>query len=204
MTRIPNEKDVSVTGVSAALLILLLAFGCQVQPNQSDNNQAKQATRSKQLQEQASAKLSSAKNTNRPAFTGTATSVKDAKWKSNLKWHSWADGRKESAKTGKPLCLVVFTDWCPKCRKLGPLFQDKVVERLANDVVMVRQDQDERPDWLNEYVQYGRYVPRIFFFSSAGVLLSDITSPIDRYPYFYTPNSVSAFRTSLQKALSQK
>tara|TARA_B100001093_G_C26795715_1_gene1000985 strand:+ start:1245 stop:1850 length:606 start_codon:yes stop_codon:yes gene_type:complete len=199
-----NERESSMMRVSIALLSTLLAYGCQIKPNQTGDSQTNKNSRIKSKKKQVTDNVPAQKSAKTALKQERIASGKDAKWDSNLIWRSWSEGRKEAAKTGKPLCLVVFTDWCPKCRKLGPLFQDKNVERLANDVVMVRQNQDEQPEWLNEYIQHGRYVPRIFFFSAAGQLLSDIRSPIDRYPYFYTPNSVSAFRASLKKALSQK
>ena len=182
------------------LVCLVLVQGCQVRSEQTEQNA--QMKKSKTIDESTLKRVEPKSSTT--AKTETTKGLKDTKWKSQLEWRSWADGRGESAKTGKPLCLVVYTDWCPKCRKLGPLFQDEQVEQLAEQIVMVRQNQDEQPEWLTAYVEHGRYVPRIFFFSSNGALLADIKSPIDRYPYFYTPNSISAFRASLKKALSQK
>ena len=70
------------------------------------------------------------------------------KWQDDLTWLSWADARAKSAAEGKSICLVVYADWCPRCRELAPLFADPEVAKLAKGLIRVRQDQDARPDWL--------------------------------------------------------
>ena len=125
------------------------------------------------------------------------------KWQSNVKWQDWANGRQQAADEGKPLCLLIYTNWCPRCRELAPLFRDPSLEALSKKLVMVKQDQDERPAWLNEYVNAGRYVPRILFFGADGQLRSDITSGISKYPYFYTPRSLVVLKASMKRALEK-
>ena len=128
----------------------------------------------------------------------------DSKWKSNLEWLTWSEGLALAKKENRPLCVVVYTDWCPKCKTLGPLFQDSEVERLAKNVVMVRQNQDERPEWLSRLADFGTYVPRFLFLNAQGDVLTDIKGPVDRYPYFYTPGHIAAFQQSLKRAVEQK
>jgi hypothetical protein len=129
--------------------------------------------------------------------------AKAIKWDSNIQWVSWEEGRTRSAAEGKALCLVIYTDWCPRCRELGPVFRDAEVEALAQKVIMVKQNQDEKPAWLAAYAAQGRYVPRIIFFGSDGNPIPSITSGNQRYPYFYTPRSAKVLARSIAKAAGQ-
>ena len=123
------------------------------------------------------------------------------KWQDDLTWLSWADARAKSAAEGKSICLVIYADWCPRCRELAPIFADPEVAKLAKGLIMVRQDQDARPDWLQQFSDLGGYVPRVFFFGPDGNLRRDIKSPHPRYPYFYTPRGADALTRSMRAAL---
>ena len=68
-------------------------------------------------------------------------------------------------------------------------------------MVMVRQDNDAKPEWLGAFAQYGGYVPRIFFFDASGQVREDVTSGHTRYPYFYTPRNLAALKASMRKAV---
>ena len=74
------------------------------------------------------------------------------------------------------------------------------VAALAKNLIMVRQNNDARPDWLQQYVALGTYVPRVFFFSPDGTLREDIKSDHPRFPYFYTPHGVDVLKRSMQAA----
>ncbi len=117
-----------------------------------------------------------------------------------IEWVEWEAAREASAKTGKPICLVVFAHWCPRCRELAPAFADPEVIELSKKLVMVHQDQDQRPEWLSAYVALGTYVPRVFFFDQAGQVREDVTSGHPRYPHFYTPRSLGALKEAMRKA----
>lgn len=146
-----------------------------------------------------------------PAPKTTATQKKTArtgkrkappiKWQDDLEWLTWSEARTQSAANGKSICLVVYADWCPRCRELAPLFADPEIAKLSKNLIMVRQDQDVRPDWLQQFSDLGGYVPRIFFFGPDGNLRRDITSPHPRYPYFYTPRGADALKRSMRAAL---
>ena len=103
------------------------------------------------------------------------------KWTDTVDWKPWDEARSISAETGKPLCLVVYADWCPRCKELAPAFLDDDVKALT--------------------AQYGGYVPRIFFFDASGQVREDVTSGHTRYPYFYTPRNLAALKASMRKAV---
>ena len=92
---------------------------------------------------------------------------------------------------------------CPRCRELAPVFRNPAVEAGAQKVIMVKQNQDERPAWLSAYAGEGGYVPRITFFGSDGALKTDITSGNARYPYFYTQRTAKLLAQNLGKAATK-
>jgi hypothetical protein len=81
-----------------------------------------------------------------------------------------------------------------------PVFNDPKVEAAAQGLVMVKQNQDHRPEWLRQFSELGGYVPRVFFFGVDGELRRDITSGNSRYPYYYTQGGVDSLLRSMKKA----
>lgn len=127
-----------------------------------------------------------------------------AKWAGDVEWTTWEAGMAKAKAEGKPACLVVYADWCPKCRTLAPaLSTDPEIAALSKEVVMIRQNSDERPTWLGtRFGQYGGYVPRVFLIGADGEIKEDMTSGHPRYPYFYTPSGsfgLDALKANLKK-----
>lgn len=125
------------------------------------------------------------------------------KWPaSGVEWvDSWSDAQSRSAETGKPICLVVYADWCPRCKELAPMFAEPDVVTASAGLIMVRQDHDERPEWLQAYAEQGTYVPRIFFFGADGNLRTDLTSGHARFPFFYSKRGKAALLRSMKSAV---
>ncbi|MCA9627876.1 MAG: thioredoxin family protein [Myxococcales bacterium] len=125
-------------------------------------------------------------------------------WAGNIHWVSYEDGLAQARSEKKPLCVVVYADWCPRCRELARVFHRPDVERLAKDLVMVRQNADEPSDWLNQppLAAHGKYVPRVFFFDRRGSFVSQITSSHPRYPFFYAAGAPEALTSSMRKAVA--
>jgi hypothetical protein len=66
---------------------------------------------------------------------------------------------------------------------------------------MVRQNQDERPDWLVPLLEpYGSYLPRVLFFGPDGSVRAELTSGHPRYPYFYAPMVQSRLVSNMRAA----
>lgn len=124
-------------------------------------------------------------------------------WDPAAGWMDWDAGLAAAKASKKPICLVLYADWCPRCKELAPVFEEGEIAKLGKDMVMVRQNIDERPKWLEQFGSLGSYVPRVFFFDAQGNILDDITSAHARYPYFYTPAGKKALEASMRKALEK-
>jgi thiol:disulfide interchange protein len=130
-----------------------------------------------------------------------AANAGDIDWHDTLDWHSYQQGVALAKQTHKPILLMVYADWCSKCRALVPVFERADVRELVSKMVAVRQDQDEPAPWLSE-IASGNYVPRILFLSSDGVPFPQVTSGHPRYPFFYVADKPEILLSSLKQALS--
>jgi len=129
-------------------------------------------------------------------------SPETADWPGDVEWHGYDDGLAIAKQSKKPIMLFVHADWCSKCRALKPIFAQAEFEKLAKDFVMVQQDADQDPPWLEALnQQYGSYVPRIFFMNADGTVREELKSPSQRYPYFYTAGQASQLEKSMRSGL---
>lgn len=109
-------------------------------------------------------------------------------WGDKISWRSWETALSEARSRNKAICVVVYADWCERCKELAPVFASPTVASAAADLVMVHQDQEEHPTWLSSQLgTYGSYVPRVFFLTPDGKVREDLTSGHPGYPYFYAP-----------------
>lgn len=109
-------------------------------------------------------------------------------WGDKIAWHSWDSALHVARSEGKSIGLVVYAEWCNRCKELAPVFTQDEVASAARGLVMVLQDQDENPPWLKDQLDaYGRYVPRVLFLGPDGKVREDLTSGHPRYPHFYGP-----------------
>ena len=110
------------------------------------------------------------------------------KWGDKIAWRSWESAQSIARSQRKSICVVVFAEWCPRCKELAPVFEQPAVASAATDLVMVHQDQDQPAAWLKDQLgAYGAYVPRVLFLSPDGKVREDLTSGHPRYPHFYAP-----------------
>src|SRR3990172_11058315 len=100
-------------------------------------------------------------------------------------WKSWDDGLAAAKKEKKPICLVLFTEWCPHCTTYSKVFHDPKVVETAGKLVMIRLDKDKNAELSKKYAPDGEYIPRTFFLAPDGILAADIHAPRDRFRYFY-------------------
>lgn len=122
------------------------------------------------------------------------------KWAGPVQWRTWEEGLAEAQRTQRGICLVVYADWCPRCKELAPVFAEADVVALAEKLVMVRQDSDQRPAWLEErYGKFGGYVPRVFFLKPDGTVREDLTSGHAQYPYFFTPRGSDKLKDAMRR-----
>lgn len=132
-----------------------------------------------------------------------APADKHIKWESTFPWLGWEDGLAAARESGKPICLLVYTNWCPHCKALAPVFRDPAVAEAAKGLVMVLQDSDEKPAWLAQrFGSTGSYIPRVLFLDSEGNLLAELTSGHPKYPYFYWPGTAERLKANMKAALA--
>ncbi len=118
-----------------------------------------------------------------------------------IQWQTWQDGVAKATAQHQGIGLLIYADWCPHCRELQPLFRDPATVRAAKSLVMIRQNADEAPAWLQQrFGQYGTYVPRLFFLHPDGAIAAEIQSGNPKYPYFYQPQQGDAMRAAMKKA----
>lgn len=125
----------------------------------------------------------------------------DIDWHGSLDWLSYSQGLALAKQNHKPILLMVYADWCSKCRALVPVFERSDVRELVGKMVAVRQDQDDPAPWLSELAAGDNYVPRIIFLNSDGTPIRQVTSGHPRYPFFYMADRPEALLSSLKQAL---
>jgi len=112
----------------------------------------------------------------------------DIEWGNAIAWRDWDVALRTAKAENKSVCVLVYADWCPRCKELAPEFRKPEVVSAAAGLIMVRQDQDESAAWPEEKLgRFGKYVPRILFLDPNGEVREDLSSGHPRYPYFYAP-----------------
>lgn len=138
----------------------------------------------------------------RPARAPLASAPAD--WNAReVAWTDYAAGL-DAAKAGrKPLLLVFYTDWCPHCHNYSRLFHDPEVVRLSRQFVMVRVERDANPSISDVYAIDGNYIPRTFFLSPTGAVLTDLTSDNEEFRYFFDEHDSTELIALMQRALQR-
>ena len=121
-----------------------------------------------------------------------------------IKWRPYEAGLAEAKESGKPVCLIFYTDWCPHCTKYSAVFQDAKVVEEAKKFVMVRLNKDEHPAVSAKYAVDGEYIPRTFFLSADGELDKDIHEQRDKYRYFYNTGAPDSLLRGMGEALKKQ
>ena len=127
---------------------------------------------------------------------------REVKWDAAVGWADYDSGMKRAAAEDKAAFLIVYADWCPKCRSLGPELSGESFINATKDLVMIKADQSTKPGWLSRYSEHGTYVPRIFMLKPDGTIRQELKSPHPRYPYFYTKGQVRQLIENMKKAAS--
>jgi thioredoxin-like negative regulator of GroEL len=172
-------------------LVLGVALpGCRAQPTEEGGIRPEASARSAQATEA------------RPRAPVHAAGVAAAEtWNAQqIDWQGYEAGLARAKAEGKPLCLVLYTNWCPHCRNYSHVFDDpKVVER-AKGFVMVRANADEEPELAGKFAKDGGYVPRTFFLAPDGTLAEDIHAPRPKYRYFFDEHNPASLLGGMDEA----
>ena len=122
---------------------------------------------------------------------------------SGIAWRSFDDGLKEAKASKKPVCLVVYTEWCPHCTNYSKVFHDPKVVEESKKFVMIRLDKDKNKELTKKYAPDGEYIPRTYFLSSDGTLDPALTAPRSEYKYFYDEANSAQLLASMDAALKK-
>lgn len=118
-----------------------------------------------------------------------------------IDWQPYDAGLARARAQNKPLCLVLYTNWCPHCRNYSRVFDDAQVVERARSFVMVRANADEEPALAGKFVPDGGYVPRTFFLAPDGTLDPEIHAPRPKFLYFYDERSPAGLLGGMGEAL---
>jgi hypothetical protein len=139
-----------------------------------------------------------------PEMRPPPSSVKSAGegWNAEqVDWQPYEVGLERARAQNKPICLVLYTSWCPHCKNYSHVFDDpKVVER-SRSFVMIRANADDEQAVASKYAKDGGYVPRTFFLSSDGTLDPDIHALRPKFLYFYDERDPTSLLAGMETAL---
>jgi protein-disulfide reductase (glutathione) len=102
----------------------------------------------------------------------------------HIEWRPYALGMRDAAKSGKPIVLVFYTDWCPHCHNYSRVFHDPRLVEASRYFVMIRVERDSNLDISREYDLDGDYIPRTLLLTYEGEVLSDLDAGRSDYRYF--------------------
>ena len=135
---------------------------------------------------------------------GAQDAREDARWNGGaIAWRPYEAGLAEARSTGKPVCLLFVTTWCPHCRNFARVFSDARVVGAAQKLVMIRVDKDRHPDISRRYALDGEYIPRTYFLSPQGEVWANIQAPHDEFRYFYDEDDPRDVLKGMQAALKR-
>jgi len=114
---------------------------------------------------------------------GTAASDEISWNDGDIRWWHNEDGMDYAWREGKPVIIIVYTDWCPTCKKYGQVFQDERVVTESNKFIMVRINSDTNKELSLKYAFDGTYIPRTIALYPGGSVMHEIY-PRKNYKYY--------------------
>jgi thiol:disulfide interchange protein len=118
-----------------------------------------------------------------------------------IAWQPYEAGLAQAKAEHRPVCLVLYTGWCPHCRNYSHVFEDARVVEKAKGFVMIRLNADDRQDVASKFQPDGGYVPRTFFLSPDGQLAADIHAPRPKFLYFFDERNPASLLDGMGEAL---
>jgi hypothetical protein len=117
-----------------------------------------------------------------------------------IDWQPYEAGLALAKRDNKPVCLVLYTAWCPHCRNYSRVFSDARLVARARDFVMIRLDADENEAVARRYHPDGTYVPRTFILDADGNI--DVAGQSDnpRYRYFFDEHHADSLLAAMDRA----
>ena len=121
----------------------------------------------------------------------------------NVAWKGFDEGLALAQNEKKPVCLIVYTEWCPHCGNFAKIFHDQTVVEKAKQFVMIHADQDKEKERTQKYAPDGGYIPRTMFLASDGTLAADVHAPRPQYQYFYVEKDPASVLAGMDAALAK-
>ena len=120
-----------------------------------------------------------------------------------IAWKSHEEGLAAAKKEKKPVCLVLYTEWCPHCANYSKVFHDPKVVEQSKRFVMIRLDKDKNAELSRRYAPDGEYIPRTYFLASDGTLDPSIHAPREKFMYFYNESDPASVLAGMDAALAK-
>lgn len=120
-----------------------------------------------------------------------------------IQWMKYEDGLAAAKSQKKPICLILYTEWCPHCTNYSKLFHDPQVIEKSKKFVMIRVEGDKNKEVSSKYKPDGEYIPRTFFLSPSGELDATLSEKRDKYKYFYSESDPKSVLGGMDRALAK-
>jgi len=131
----------------------------------------------------------------------TAMPAFAADWNEDgIQWREYDDALVEAKKDRKPVCLVIYTNWCAHCKNYSRVFHVREVVEASRQFVMVRANADYEPSLSRKYAIDGDYFPRTLFLRPDGTPAPRIHAPRARYRYFYDEDNPASLLAGMRAA----
>jgi hypothetical protein len=133
-----------------------------------------------------------------------ATALAGGDWNDGgIAWKSHDEGLALAAASGQPVCIVVYTDWCPHCTNYSKVFHDPQVVERSKRFVMIRVNKTSEPQTSAKYAPDGEYIPRTYFLTPQGALDASIHAPRQKFLYFYDESNPASLLDGMARALEK-
>jgi len=142
-------------------------------------------------------------------LAGAALAAREARaaaidWNdAGIHWRSYESGSVEARRQGKPLVLIFYADWCPRCREYGELFRDPRVVERAHSFVMIRVDSDRFEGLSKRHGPDGTYVPRTFFAPTDAKPDLSIQGGSGDYRFYLNPQDPEGLLARMEETLTR-
>jgi protein-disulfide reductase (glutathione) len=121
-----------------------------------------------------------------------------------IAWKTPEQGLAEAKASNKPVCLVLYTDWCPHCTNYAKVFHDPAVVEASKALVMIHVNKDKDAATSAKYAPDGDYIPRTLFLKPDGALMPEVTEQREQYKYFYDESDPTAVLRSMKLVAGMK
>jgi thiol:disulfide interchange protein len=121
----------------------------------------------------------------------------------NIHWMAYDEGLAAAKKSHQPICLILYTTWCPHCGNYSKLFSDPEVVKKSRSFVMIRLDKDKNQELSQKYKPDGEYIPRTYFLSPDGALDESLAEQREQFKYFYSESNPASILAGMDRALKK-